>query len=366
METAVSNRNKKIGIIILIAPIAIIIFTLFSFALVNTLFGVASPIGATANDQITLLLTFANFVLGLVGLVAVIGLIIGIPLGICFLVKKAPLEHGYDKRSGNGDQSEVPQEIQGWNWGAAGLTWIWGIYYNVWISLLVFLPIVPLFFWIILGIKGNEWAWRKHRWTSVEQFQRSQKKWMPWGLGFFILQFVLPVLAILTVAFLPLLMGNTSTPLSTKNELIYNQQMISGDKVNYSIQYDANQWTVKENTDGDQKYNFTHKNGDLYAFVIEERAEIPLNPLKQAVLTNARSVDPNLQVISEEEKLINGKEFLIIKMQVTGEGIPFIFYGYYYGGPEGTIQFVTFTTPNLLSRYELELTSLLNGLRIGS
>lgn len=40
---------------------------------------------------------------------------------------------------------------------------------------------------IVLGIKGNEWAWRNNKWESVEQFISSQNKWKPWGIIFFIL-----------------------------------------------------------------------------------------------------------------------------------------------------------------------------------
>jgi hypothetical protein len=40
---------------------------------------------------------------------------------------------------------------------------------------------------IILGMKGNEWAWRACPWESVERFVSSQKKWKPWGIVFFVL-----------------------------------------------------------------------------------------------------------------------------------------------------------------------------------
>tara|TARA_Y100000310_G_scaffold260903_1_gene270042 strand:+ start:11206 stop:11379 length:174 start_codon:yes stop_codon:yes gene_type:complete len=40
---------------------------------------------------------------------------------------------------------------------------------------------------IVLGIKGNEWAWRAQKWESVEKFQTSQNKWKPWGIVFFVL-----------------------------------------------------------------------------------------------------------------------------------------------------------------------------------
>ncbi|PIQ67350.1 ribonuclease G [Candidatus Uhrbacteria bacterium CG_4_10_14_0_2_um_filter_41_7] len=93
----------------------------------------------------------------------------------------------YDERSGKGEASIIPNEIKGWNWGAAGLTWIWGVPHGVWISLLVLIPFVNIIMWIFLGLKGNEWAWKKQQWESVEKFISYQNKWKPWGIAFFIL-----------------------------------------------------------------------------------------------------------------------------------------------------------------------------------
>ncbi|NEQ62808.1 MAG: hypothetical protein F6K53_37755, partial [Moorea sp. SIO4A1] len=30
---------------------------------------------------------------------------------------------------------------------------------------------------IILGIKGNEWAWKSRRWKSIKTFKRHQRVW---------------------------------------------------------------------------------------------------------------------------------------------------------------------------------------------
>jgi len=104
-------------------------------------------------------------------------------------MRKRDLADGssFDQRSGKGVASVVPEEIKGWSWGAAGLTWIWGIYHNVWISLLSFIPLVNLVMIVYLGLKGNELAWRSNKWTSVEEFKTAQGKWQTWGIIFFIL-----------------------------------------------------------------------------------------------------------------------------------------------------------------------------------
>lgn len=84
--------------------------------------------------------------------------------------------------SGQGAAAQVPPEIQRWNWGAFLLSWIWGIGNNVLASLVVFVPLVGFAWLFVLGIKGNEWAWRHKRWASVEAFQASQRRWARWGV----------------------------------------------------------------------------------------------------------------------------------------------------------------------------------------
>lgn len=104
--------------------------------------------------------------------------------------------------SGQGVSVSVPPEIQGWNWGAFLLTWIWGIGNQVWIALLALIPVplVSVAVMIILGIKGNEWAWQYKKWDSVDHFRRSQHTWMVWGIISLIAPLVLVIgLILITV-----------------------------------------------------------------------------------------------------------------------------------------------------------------------
>jgi hypothetical protein len=92
-----------------------------------------------------------------------------------------------ENTSGQGANSEVPSEIQTWNWGAFFLNALWGLFNGTYISLLSLIPIVSILMAFILGFKGNEWAWRNKRWKSIEQFQRVQKRWAVVGIVFFLI-----------------------------------------------------------------------------------------------------------------------------------------------------------------------------------
>jgi len=97
--------------------------------------------------------------------------------------------------SGLGKESVVPPEVKGWNWGAFLLNWIWGIGNSTFVALLIFIPIVNIFMLLVLGAKGNEWAWRNKRWRDVAHFKQTQRKWAISGLV--IVFVILPLLFLL-------------------------------------------------------------------------------------------------------------------------------------------------------------------------
>lgn len=100
---------------------------------------------------------------------------------------------------------DIPAEIKKWNWGAFFLSWIWGIGNQVWISLLMFVPIVNIVIPFVLGFKGSEWAWKAKEWESVEHFKRVQRLWAIWGAVIFFTGIILGVLG--AILFITVLAG---------------------------------------------------------------------------------------------------------------------------------------------------------------
>ncbi len=175
-----------VGVTCLVAPSLLLVGTLVVYSIIAF---VAGQTVTAPNPGISVI----RVLLGILGLLSVVGIFVGIPLGIIFLSKRKICSGHIDARSGKGVMSEIPAEIYGWNWGAAGLSLFWGIANGVWIVLFMFVPFINLFLWIYLGIKGNELAWRAQPWESVEQFKRVQNSWMPWG----IIAMALPVLSLI-------------------------------------------------------------------------------------------------------------------------------------------------------------------------
>jgi hypothetical protein len=96
--------------------------------------------------------------------------------------------------------AELPPEYDRWNWGAFLLNWIWGIGNSTYIALLVFVPVVNFVVFIMLGLRGNRWAWKNRYWPSLEHFRRTQRNWAKAGF------ITWAVILIMLIAMAPLIM----------------------------------------------------------------------------------------------------------------------------------------------------------------
>src|SRR5919202_1797922 len=126
--------------------------------------------------------------------------------------RSTPAHNGSGNPSGQGQLLDssvtVPEEIHGWNWGAFFLPGLWCIPNQVWIGLIAWsdlsmitLPLTMGMTWpmmgLILGVKGNEWAWKSRRWKSVKAFKRHQRLWAI--AGFLLVSVFILVLALIVV-----------------------------------------------------------------------------------------------------------------------------------------------------------------------
>ncbi len=104
---------------------------------------------------------------------------------------------GAKSLSGRGNNSVVPSEVKGWNWGAFLLPFFWFIsnkvWGGVWLWLLMFIPgingLAALVYALVFGFSGNEYAWKARQWQSIAEFKRHQRYWaiagfLLWGMIF--------------------------------------------------------------------------------------------------------------------------------------------------------------------------------------
>lgn len=132
----------------------------------------------------------------------------------------------------------------------------------------------------------------------------------------------------------------------------------------FSVWYDETKWIRSPQEDEEGRVEFRLKRGDGYGIVIVEELGMPTPTLKELAFENAKSAASDTKIVLEETRVVNGKEVLCMKMEGSVKGIHFRYYGYYYGGKNGSIQLLTFTGTQLFPKYEQDFLEFLNGLQI--
>ncbi|MCK4662415.1 MAG: hypothetical protein KAT68_06095 [Bacteroidales bacterium] len=139
--------------------------------------------------------------------------------------------------------------------------------------------------------------------------------------------------------------------------------LLKSTKLDVGVWLDTKKWSFKKAGDNPEaEYELKLKIGDLYGMIISEKIEIPLKSLKGIALENGKTAAPDLHIVKEEYRNVNGLTILLLQMNGTMQGIKFSYYGYYFSNSNGTVQFITYTSQNLLDEYKNDCEELLNGL----
>ena len=139
--------------------------------------------------------------------------------------------------------------------------------------------------------------------------------------------------------------------------------MLKSNHLNVGFYLNPKKWSFKKPVDNpDAEYELQLKGGDLYGLIISEKVEIPYETLRSIAVENGKSIAPDLRIVKEEYRTVNGLKLLLIQMNGTMQGIKISYYGYYYSNQKGTVQFLTYTSQNLLDSYMPEIENLLNGI----
>lgn len=139
--------------------------------------------------------------------------------------------------------------------------------------------------------------------------------------------------------------------------------LVKSKKLNIGIWINPKSWSFTKGTENDAfEFQFQKKEDDLYAMLISEKVQIPIETLKGIAIENAKDAAPDIKVINEEYRSVNGVQVLMMQMSGTIRGMRFTYYGYYYSNSNGTIQLLTYTGENLFPNYLNDIEEFLNGL----
>lgn len=134
-------------------------------------------------------------------------------------------------------------------------------------------------------------------------------------------------------------------------------------KIGLGFYMDPKKWKFSKGTsDEDAEFNIELKNGDLYAIIISEKFDIPLASMREIALINGRDAAPDLHIVKQEYRMVNGIKVLMLEMNGTVQGIKVAYVSYYFSDEDGTVQFVTYTSQSMLKDYRDDIEELLNGM----
>jgi hypothetical protein len=139
--------------------------------------------------------------------------------------------------------------------------------------------------------------------------------------------------------------------------------LVKSNNLNVGIWINPKKWSfTKEGKNEDAEFSFQLKKEDLYAMLIAEKIQIPIETLKEIALENARNVSPDIKIVKEEYRNVNGIKVLMLQLQGTIKGINFTYYGYYYSNANGSMQLIAYTGGGLFENYKKDIELFLNGL----
>ncbi len=130
----------------------------------------------------------------------------------------------------------------------------------------------------------------------------------------------------------------------------------------YGVYVDNAVWKSVAKGKEEIEFSFQLRVGEGYATALFEKTPITIESLRQTVIENGLNAAPDLRILKEEYRMVNGRKVLMMQMQGTIQSIPFVYFGYFYTDGENTIQIITYSFRSAFDKYFHEFEVLLNGL----
>jgi hypothetical protein len=132
---------------------------------------------------------------------------------------------------------------------------------------------------------------------------------------------------------------------------------------NVGVFMNPSKWTFAAHRDNEKnpEYRFTLKSEEGYAMMVAEKTQIGLENMRQIAFLNAQKASVDVKETGAEYRMVNNKKILCLKFQGTIQGIKFVYFGYYFSSPNGTIQLLSYTSEQYYDSIQKELENFLNG-----
>jgi hypothetical protein len=133
-------------------------------------------------------------------------------------------------------------------------------------------------------------------------------------------------------------------------------------KGTFELTYDPKKWKA-DATREPGTTQLVHMSGDAYVKVITERLEVETAHLKDVALKNAANVTPDVQIVGEWWRTVNGMKTLLLQYSGSTSGIKFTFFNQMYSDTSGTVQLAAWTGTNLFPEFRQDFLELFAGFK---
>ena len=279
------NLNKKsLGLLLIIAPFIFLPAILAGYAIMTFIL--------SQSENSLLVSNLSRLFFGVSGIVALLGFLIGIPLGIFFLTRKEPnriLSLKQHPRY-HGLSDEEINKIIGFSWSAFFMPPVFAFGNKLWFwALGSFVPFWNVYVWFRLTIDGRKMVWEKENISPV-QFRQRQKiiTWVVVGL--LILSVVLKIVGVL----LPK-QNEISIKLSNSSTVSVIENTISPTEEKQVVEEVAGEGERISEEDSERCYQWLDADGDgLY------------NSQEEIIQTDPNKVDTDDDSYSDYQELFSG------------------------------------------------------------
>jgi hypothetical protein len=139
--------------------------------------------------------------------------------------------------------------------------------------------------------------------------------------------------------------------------------LLRSDRMNVGFWINPEKWSFNKAVyDNKAEYELQLKGHHLYATVMTDTVQIPYSEIIHTEMNEISAVAPNARVITKEFRKVNGLRVLCLFLNGTVNGKEISFYGYYYSDPEGTVQFLAYTSEKQMRHDQKSCKRLLNGI----
>ncbi len=140
--------------------------------------------------------------------------------------------------------------------------------------------------------------------------------------------------------------------------------LVKSKTFNVGVFMNPDKWIFAGHADNEinPEYRFSLKAGEGQALMITEKTQISLESLRKIALLNAQKASVDVKETFAEYRMVNDKKVLCLKLEGTIQGIQFIYFGYYYSNPNGTVQLISYTSRQFFDNVHKDLEDFLNGI----